>query len=280
MPLQRAFVRFHAVLLLTLIPSPGGGDRARAADAVHPRQFGTMYPDPPYEFREVRSVTFRFKTSPDVLRKLVPEPLVPNKDGAMWMFAGRQRSPTLGEYDEVIIGIPARLGDRAGSYILTMYLDETVPIVVGRERSGWPKKDAAIVLTEKDGLFTASVTRGRKVLIRASAKLGEALDPAALDKVTPTWFVLKEIPSARRGAAPEVLQLVAVTPQGRRTRSAAAARGSLELHGSPSDPLDAIPVLEVTGAALSVVDQDLAGGEIVHDYLGDRALGAAAASRP
>ena len=37
-----------------------------------------LYGRPPFEYREAKQMTVVFQTDPDVLRELVPSPLVPN----------------------------------------------------------------------------------------------------------------------------------------------------------------------------------------------------------
>jgi acetoacetate decarboxylase len=241
---------------------------ASATDpAVGPRHFAPMYPDPPFHFRGTAGMLIRFKTTPEVLKKLVPEPLVPNPDGIMWFYAGRQRTTTLGDYNEAMIGIPASLRGAPGSFVPVVYLDEAVPLSTGRERAGWHKKDARVSIVESDAVVTVTIERGGAVLARASMSRDQPVSPEVLGKVRPSYFVLKVIPSAKPGAPPEVLQLVATAPQNRVVKSGAAGKGTLQLGGSPGDPLDMIPVMEILGATWSVSDFDLAGGEIVHDYL-------------
>jgi acetoacetate decarboxylase len=249
--------------------SAAGDDPAvRGTTSVElPRQFAPLYPAPPYPFRDSAGMMIRFKTDPEVARKLVPAPLVANPDGSMWLFVGHQKSTTLGAYNEAALGIAALHDGKPVSFALVLYLDEVVPIAVGRELTGWNKKDARVTLTETDGLLHATVERAGAVLVRATFRRDRALDPEVLDKVKPVWIQLKEIPSATPRARPDVLQLVRATPLYRKTRSAFTGCGTLEFGGSPADPLDMIPIREIVGATYTVTDQDLAGGEVIHDYL-------------
>lgn len=232
---------------------------------TEPAHFAPMYPSPPYGFNS-SGMTIRFKTSPEVLKTLVPAPLVPNADGVMFLYIGHHKTTNLGDYNEAILGVPASLNGKVGSFAVVLYLDKAVPLVVGRERTGWHKKDAQIALIEEEGLLKARVERNGVVLIQATMRMEKPMNPESLAK-SPPFFVLKVIPSANKDAAPEVMQLVSTASVNRKVKSGVAGRATLEFKGSPADPLNTIPITEILGAAHTVAEFDLAGGEILHDYL-------------
>lgn len=232
---------------------------------VLPTHFAPMYPPPPHGFNSA-GMTIRFRTAPEVLKALVPEPLAPNTDGLMFLYVGRHRTSNIGDYNEAILGVPASLNGKAGNYAVVLYLDKPVPLVVGRERTGWHKKDAQITIIEEEGLLKARIERNGAVLAQAEMRMEKPANPEMLAKSLP-FFVLKVIPSANPDAPPEILQLVSTASKNRKVKSGMMGRAALVFSGSASDPLNTIPITEVLGATYTVAEFDLGGGEILHDYL-------------
>ena len=239
-----------------------------AEPAAVPTHFAPFHPDPPYPYRDSVGVLVRFKSSPEVVRSLVPAPLVPNADGVMFFFIGRQNSTNLGRYHEAILGIPVSLNGRQGGLALVTYLDEPVPLATGRERGGWNKKDARFTFVEKEGVVTATMERAGTVLARVTMRLEKPVQQQALEKAPAAlYYNLKLIPSATGRGTPDVAKITATTPANRKVKKAFVGAATIEFGAGPADPLKTFPVLTVLGAQYSVSDFDLVGAEVVHDYL-------------
>lgn len=224
-----------------------------------------LYPPPPYQFRDNRIVSVIFKTTPEVARRLVPEPLIPNPAGLILVYIGRFNADN---YLEAGIGVPVVYPKTKaeGNYAVCLYLDKALPIVAGREVFGYPKKDAEITFDEKEGEITGRVERFGAVLLAITWKRGTEVKPVPKQPLAP-WFLQKIIPSASRNAPPDVWQLVSspfvnVVAKELWTGAATFAFGT-----SAQDPLGDIKVLEITSAQFTVGDFVMDYGEVIHDYL-------------
>src|SRR5205809_4485533 len=112
------------------------------------------YPPGPYRFvnREFFIVTYR--TSPDALRAVVPEPLEVADPVVKYEFIRMPDSTGFGDYTESGQVIPVRFAGEMGGYVHAMFLDDDPPIAGGRELWGFPKKLAFPSLrVERDTLL-------------------------------------------------------------------------------------------------------------------------------
>jgi acetoacetate decarboxylase len=229
-----------------------------------------LYFPPPIAFRDNRIITVIFKTSPEVLQKFVPKPLLPNPNNLMFIYVGRLNiaSPLVGTYDYLEMGlcVPVVFSGSPGNYPIVLYLNKALPIVGGREIYGWPKKDAEITFSENGGQITARVERFGAELLSLNAKLEKKVDPIPSQPEMP-WYLLKIIPSVKKDAPPEVWQLVSTTNTGNKTKELWNCTASFKLGTSAQDAWGDIKVLEIVGAQFVVDDFDMNYGEVVHDYL-------------
>src|SRR5215831_12764921 len=88
------------------------------------------YPKGPYKFYNREFVVITYRTDPDALRAMVPEPLEVIGDTVNYeVIRMRFRGPQGVTQD--------------GGYVHAMYLDDDAPIAGGREIWGFPKKLAS-----------------------------------------------------------------------------------------------------------------------------------------
>jgi acetoacetate decarboxylase len=226
-----------------------------------------LYGLPPYVYRGDRSINILFKTTPETIRRLVPTPLVPNPDSLLFIYIGQFNvvEPQLFSYMEAGIGAPVSFSDTAGQYAICLYLDKTVAIVPGREIYGWPKKDAEISFTEQNEKVSAQVVREGVRLIDATVHRSERIDPIPEQSPTP-WFNLKLIPSVKKNAPPDVMQLTSTLMESE-TKELYTGSATLKLGSSVSDPLEDIPILEILEAKYVADDFSLGYGDVIYDYL-------------
>jgi acetoacetate decarboxylase len=226
-----------------------------------------LYDAPPYIYQGNRSINILFKTTPETLQALVPAPLVPNPDSVIFIYFAQFNvvTPIRFRYLEMGIGVPASFSDTAGQYAVYLYLDQAGAIVPGREIYGWPKKDAEISFTEdKDGIV-ARVVRDGVVLADATLHFLKRVDPIPQQPGAP-WFNLKLIPSVKKNAPPDVMQLTSTEIESE-MKEMYTGSATLKLSSSVSDPLDAIAILEILESRFTVDDITLGYGDIIHDYL-------------
>jgi acetoacetate decarboxylase len=106
------------------------------------------YPPGPYKFYNREFVVITYRTDPNRLREVVPEPLEVAGDTVAYEFIRMPDSTGFGDYTETGQVIPVRFKIRDGTvqeggYVHAMYLDDNAPIAGGREIWGFPKKLAS-----------------------------------------------------------------------------------------------------------------------------------------
>lgn len=226
---------------------------------------GPAYPSPPWRYRDCRILVLTLRSDPEVVKRLVPAPLVPNADGVVMMWLGDMHAvdPFELDYLEYGLGVPVEHDGKRGIYCTHLYLDDDTAIAGGREIWGWPKKLAAMTFTVDGHRVSASATRKGVEIIRAEFEGGSDLPIEDL----PQHFInFKIIPSVRADAPPDVCQLNDC-PMLRRTRSRIDGKATLSLCSSAVDALGELPVHEILQARFSIADVELPLGETIHDYL-------------
>ena len=106
------------------------------------------FPPGPYKFYNREFVVITYRTDPEMLRAVVPEPLEPIGDTVNYEFIRMPDSTGFGDYTETGQVIPVRFKAKDGTvqeggYVHAMYLDDDAPIAGGREIWGFPKKLAS-----------------------------------------------------------------------------------------------------------------------------------------
>jgi acetoacetate decarboxylase len=255
------------VLLLSLLlflPTAGAQD----FEGTHLSSNTLPYGAPPFTYEGSRFLSITFKTSPDVLRAMVPEPLTPNPDNLMSILVADHHiaQPAEVSYLEAILAVPVSHEDFAGIYMPVLYLDEVIPIIGGREIWGFSKVEAEIQMSDAGGTMSASVVRNGTTLIDISAQLGEPVVPVP-ELPNDPMLNLKLIPSVKKGAPPDVKQLTSTVSRDVKTHVVRGGVGKIALDSIPSDPLGSIPVVEIVSLGYQEQDFVLDYGEVVLDYL-------------
>src|SRR5215208_2707398 len=121
----------------------GGSDMHE--DTVRTRGFAMpltspAYPIGPYRFRNREYLIITYRTDPQKLRELVPEPLQVREPLVKFEFIRMPDSTGFGDYTESGQVIPVTFRGRKGSYTHCMFLNDHPPIAGGRELWGFPKK--------------------------------------------------------------------------------------------------------------------------------------------
>src|SRR5665811_732380 len=97
------------------------------------------FPPGPYRFfnREYFIITYR--TDPEALAAVVPEPLEVTEPIVKYEFIRMPDSTGFGDYTESGQVIPVTFNGKKGSYTHRMFLNDHPPIAAGREIWGFPK---------------------------------------------------------------------------------------------------------------------------------------------
>ena len=227
------------------------------------------YPPGPYRFVDREFFVITYRTDPEALRAVVPEPLQIAEPVVKYEFIRMPDSTGFGSYMESGQVIPVEFEGQKGGYVHAMYLNDDSPIAGGREIWGFPKKLAEPALTtQKDTLLgtldygpvrIATGTMGYKHQTLDTGKVKTSLEAPG--------FLLKIFPHV--DCCPRVCELVRYYLQDLDVKGAWAGPAALELHHHALAPVADLPVLEVLSGVHILTDLTLGLGEVVHDYLKD-----------
>ncbi len=225
------------------------------------------YPKGPYRFvnREYMIITYR--TDPDALRAVVPEPLETGEAIVKYEFIRMPDSTGFGDYTESGQVIPVTFEGTKGGYVHSMYLNDDAPIAGGREIWGFPKKLADPCLrVEKDTLVGTLDYGSLRIANGTMGYKYASLDPKKVhaSMIEPT-FLLKIIPHV--DCTPRICELVSYRLEDVTVKGAWSGPAGLELFDHALAPVAELPVLEVLSATHILADLTLGLGEVVHDYL-------------
>ncbi|MGH8765937.1 MAG: acetoacetate decarboxylase [Burkholderiales bacterium] len=225
------------------------------------------FPRGPYRFTNREFFVITYRTDPDALRAVVPEPLEADGSLVKYEFIRMPDSTGFGDYTESGQVIPVSFDGAKGGYVHAMYLDDHPPIAGGRELWGFPKKLASPQLEVEIDTLVGTLDYG-KVRI-AKATMGykhRAADTAAvLAALAAPNFLLKIIPHV--DGTPRICELVRYYTTGVTLKGAWSGPGSLEFHPHALAPVAELPVLKVESALHFVADLTLDLGTVVYDYL-------------
>jgi acetoacetate decarboxylase len=225
------------------------------------------FPLGPYRFYHREYLIITYRTDPDRLRAVVPEPLQIDEPHVKFEFIRMADSTGFGDYTESGQVIPVSLGGRVGGYTLCMFLDDHPPIAGGRELWGFPKKLAKPTLRADVDTMVGTLDYGSVRV--ATGTMGYKHKVADADTVlasmrTPTWL-LKIIPHVDGTA--RICELVEYYLEDIELKGAWTGPASLELAHHALAPVAELPVLEVLSASHVIADLTLGLGKVVHDYL-------------
>ena len=236
--------------------------RATAMPLTNP-----SYPPGPYRFYDREYVVITYRTDPDVLRALVPEPLETPDPIVKYEFIRMPDSTGFGDYTESGQVIPVRFNGARGAYVHSMYLDDEAPIAGGREIWGFPKKYATPRIAHENEVMVGTLHYGSVTC--AVGTMGykhRVLDPAPiLASLAEPNFLLKIIPHV--DGAPRICELVRYHLSDVTLKGAWGGPGALELFHHVMADVARLPVLEILGASHFIADLTLGLGEVVYDYL-------------
>ena len=226
------------------------------------------FPPGPYRFvnREFLIVTYR--TDPDALRAVVPEPLQITEPIVKFEFIRMPDSTGFGDYTESGQVIPVTFNGKAGGYVHSMYLNDEAPIAGGRELWGFPKKLASPKLTTETDTLVGTLDYGSVRV--ATATMGykhRALDAATvLPGLLAPNYLLKIIPHVDGSA--RICELVRYFLEDVTVKGAWTGPAAIELAHHALAPVARLPVLEVISGTHLLTDMTLGLGSVIHDYLG------------
>jgi acetoacetate decarboxylase len=225
------------------------------------------FPRGPYRFVNREYLIITYRTDPEILRALVPEPLQIEAPLVKYEFIRMPDSTGFGDYTESGQVIPVSFEGRKGGYTHCMFLNDEPPIAGGRELWGFPKKLANPTLHTEIDTLVGTLEYG-KVRV-ATATMGYkhcAADHAAVAaSLAAPNFLLKIIPHV--DGTTRICELVEFYLEDIHIKGAWTGPGALNLMPHALAPVAELPVLEVVSTTHILADITLGLGKVVHDYL-------------
>lgn len=225
------------------------------------------YPPGPYRFVNREYLVITYRTDPEKLRALVPEPLVPDGGIVKYEFIRMPDSTGFGDYTETGQVIPVTLGDRKGGYSHCMFLNDGPPIYGGRELWGFPKKLADPTLHVDIDTVVGTLDYGPvRVATGSMGYKHRAADLAAVKaSLAAPNFLLKIIPHV--DGTPRICELVEYYLEDITIKGAWTGPAALDLHSHAMAPVAELPVREIVSGTHIIADLTLGLGKVIHDYL-------------
>lgn len=225
------------------------------------------FPPGPYRFinREFFIITYR--TDPEKLRAVVPEPLAVEAPLVRYEFIRMPDSTGFGDYTETGQVIPVSFQGRKGGYSHCMFLNDDPPIAGGRELWGFPKKLANPTLKTEIDMLVGTLDYGpvRVVTATMGYKHRQADLAAVKASLAAPGYLLKIIPHVDGTA--RICELVEYYLEDVQVKGAWTGPGAISLNPHALAPVAELPVLEVVSAVHILTDLTLGLGKVVHDYL-------------
>jgi acetoacetate decarboxylase len=242
------------------------------ADEIRKRAFAMpltnpSFPPGPYRFYDREFIVVTYRTDPEILRAVVPEPLEIGEPLVKYEFIRMPDSTGFGDYTETGQVIPVTFQGKPGVFVHSMYLDDDAPITGGREIWGFPKKLANPKIVHDGDVVVGSLHYGQ--VLCATMTMGykhKIVDEAAvLQSLQVPNYLIKIIPHVDGSA--RICELVRYFLEDISMKGAWSGPAALELHAHVIADVAKLPVREVLSAVHFKADLTLGLGEVVHDYL-------------
>ncbi|CAH1659865.1 putative acetoacetate decarboxylase 2 [Hyphomicrobiales bacterium] len=225
------------------------------------------YPPGPYRFVDREYMIITYRTDPERLRALVPEPLEITEPVVKYEFIRMPNSTGFGDYTETGQVIPVSFQGRKGGYTHCMFLNDHPPIAGGRELWGFPKKLASPVLRAEIDTLVGTLDYGPVRVATGTMGYKHKVVPEESVKaalLAPN-FLLKIVPHV--DGSPRICEIVEYYLEDVTIKGAWSGPAALSLEPHALAPVAELPILEVMSALHIIADLTLGLGKVVHDYL-------------
>lgn len=225
------------------------------------------FPRGPYRFIDREYMIITYRSDPDRLRALLPEPLELAEPVVKYEFIRMPNSTGFGDYTESGQVIPASFRGQKGGYTHCMFLNDHPPIAGGRELWGFPKKLADPKLYAEIDTLVGTLDYGPvRVATGTMGYKHHAADLGAIHaSLSAPNYLLKIIPHVDGSA--RICELVEYYLEDINLKGAWTGPAALSLNPHALAPVADLPVLEVISATHILCDLTLGLGKVVHDYL-------------
>lgn len=227
------------------------------------------YPAVGSRFTNRQYLNIVYRTDPEALRAVVPEPLEIQDPLVRFEIMKMGDSTAYGPYVEAGQAIHVSYNGEQGEYLHAMYLDNFAATAAGREVSAYPKVMGSPALTVDHGALLGTLDYGSVRV--ATATMGYKFYPLDFDEakaqITVPTFMLKIVPDL--DGRPLSAKLVRTEISDVTVKEAYTGPARLQLFQHVLAPLADLPVLEIVSASHINTDLTLAPAVPVYDYLAE-----------
>ena len=232
-----------------------------------------------FVFYDAEMLWVLFRTDPEVVKQIVPEPLKPSAEAYATAFVAKYPKTNFGSvYNEAALFVTADYGEEMGGYCLSMPVTDDMALIGGRETFGFPKKIADQISLEKteNGVRGSCVRRGVELMNLSmtfeeeveAEKAVEMLGALTGQEPGEGWktiaYNFKFFQSPRLTGfdyKPRLVKQVTTwKPSGKIKLSSGF---NLKLKSSDSDPLGEIPVKEPLMGLYGIFNNTMHPGEVI-----------------
>lgn len=244
-------------------------NRAQILTTVNTPATAPAYAPVAVRFTDREYLSIVYRTDPEALRAVVPEPLRIDPAEPLVRFEVMKMGDVTayGPYVEAGQAIPVRFGDERGEYLHAMYLDSFAATAAGREVSAYPKAMGTPALHAEHAALVGTLDCGSVRV--ATATMGykqRPLDPElAREQISVPTYMLKTVPGY--DGTPRVCELVRTRITDPVIKESYAGPARLQLFAHVLAPLADLPVRGIVSASHIVTDLTLDPVVPVHDYL-------------
>jgi acetoacetate decarboxylase len=227
------------------------------------------FPRGPYRFFDREYLIISYRTDPEALRAVVPEPLEVIEPIVKYEFIRMPDSTGFGDYTESGQVVPVRCAGQDGYYVHSMYLDDDAPILGGRELWGFPKKLAQPKISREGEVIVGTLHYGQSLCALATMGYKHRAEDKAqtLKSLRMPNFVLKIIPHV--DASPRICELVRYHLEDIQVKESWSAPAELQLFRHVIADVARLPVLEIVSGHHLIADLTLGYGQVAFDYLAE-----------
>jgi len=189
-----------------------------------------------------------FRSDRDIIASVLPAPLKPAGNDRVTARVTRWMSNYCGSFTMAGLYVDAVHEGVVGEYVLSMIIDTSdAALLIGREGIGEPKKMGSVELFRTENAFVGTAgrygTRLMNLRVEAGEDVGASVDTGVIYSVKATLALgggLQDDPLL-------LAQELTVHSSEKRPGT-----GSVVLGGSPHDPFDELPVLDVMNASYAI----------------------------
>ncbi len=223
-----------------------------------------LYPELPRYYRDVELVSVVCETDEANIARILPPPLrtLGHERSLFEVKLSHYAETVFGSFNEASVLVPARFEDVHGYTFVYIYIDNGPGLAGGRELMGFPKKDGTVDFRHDGDRFDVEVTRLGKTLIRMHCDLGR---PKEVKRAVGTRLQVRDIPRPD-GPGLELRQVIRkdFNPSFFTVHESRSGEATLELHGTPEDPLDKLGAFTVLGGHYQRADFSLEYGKVLY----------------